>query len=169
MFRASSWIYISLLCFIRSDAAKILGVAWYPAASHQAIYQPIWRELSLRGHEVTAITVTPLRDPNLKNLTEIDIGSIFKITQRSDVTKVFSKENSFWYTLYSGKHLVGEFLEEMFSNVGVRELINSKQTFDVVIVEPLSEVVFAFGERFKAPVIGECVFFLVLARFNTGS
>lgn len=37
----------------------------------------------------------------------------------------------------------------------VQELIRSDEKFDVVIVEPHSPLVFAFGGKFKAPIIGK--------------
>lgn len=50
----------------------------HPSISHQVIFQPIWKELSLRGHKVTVITPNPLKDPTLTNLTEIDISYMYE-------------------------------------------------------------------------------------------
>lgn len=64
------------------EGAKILGIIPTPSYSHQLAFQPIWRELSLRGHNVTVITANPLNDPKLINLTEINISTVYDCIKR---------------------------------------------------------------------------------------
>lgn len=72
---------ISILCALLtvSQCANILFVTIFPNPSRQALFQPIWKELSLRGHNVVVITPNPLRDEKLTNLTEIDISKIYNL------------------------------------------------------------------------------------------
>lgn len=70
-------VLIVLLGLSGVYSAKILGVFTIPSVSHQVMFQPIWKELSLRGHEVTVVTPNPLNDPTLTNLTEIDISFVY--------------------------------------------------------------------------------------------
>lgn len=46
-----------------AESARILCVFQMAAVSHHQVFQPIWRELSLRGHEVVVITPYPLKEP----------------------------------------------------------------------------------------------------------
>lgn len=149
------WFYIGGFCFLESNAARILGIGWYPAVSHQATFQPIWRELSLRGHQVTAISAVPLRDKRLTNLTEIDISFLSNIVVKRDVAKNLLKDNWTWRKIWFFKHLCIDLVELMLKHEEVKDLIQSDQHFDVIIVEPHTPLVFAFGERFKAPIIGK--------------
>lgn len=149
------WLYIGGFCVLESYAARILGIGWYPAISHQATFQPIWRELSLRGHQVTAISAVPLRDKRLTNLTEIDISFLSDIVLKRDVAKNLLKDNWTWKKVLFFKHLCIDLVELMLKHDEVIDLIKSDQRFDVIIVEPHSPLVFAFGERFKAPIIGK--------------
>lgn len=66
------------------QSARILGLFPTPSVSHQSVFQPIWRELSLRGHKVTVITPNPLKDPSLTNLTEIDMSEAYEIQKKND-------------------------------------------------------------------------------------
>lgn len=46
-----------------SESARILCVFQMPAVSHHQVFQPIWKELSVRGHEVVVVTPLPLKEP----------------------------------------------------------------------------------------------------------
>lgn len=61
---------ISFLSFINNvGSARILCVFQMAAVSHHQVFQPIWKELSLRGHQVVVVTPYPLKDPgNLNTL-----------------------------------------------------------------------------------------------------
>ncbi|KAL3288283.1 hypothetical protein HHI36_002731 [Cryptolaemus montrouzieri] len=74
------------LLYSEVNSARILGWFVCPSISHQSVFQPIWRELSLRGHEVTVITSDPLNDPTLKNLTEIDVKFSYKLWKEIDIS-----------------------------------------------------------------------------------
>lgn len=64
------------------ESANILGVIPTPSYSHHVSFQPVWRELSVRGHNVTIITANPMNDHELTNLTEIDISNIYECVER---------------------------------------------------------------------------------------
>lgn len=146
------WYY---LCYIYGVYGyNILGVCWFPSLSHQMIFQPIWRELSLRGHQITVITPVPLNDLTLTNLTELDVSFLFETLGHSDFIKNYSKDNWIWKSIIFVKYLKEELVVSMLQSGQIQKLIRSISEFDLVIVEPHHPLVFAFGERYKAPVIG---------------
>lgn len=147
--------FMSSVCLVSCNGAKILGIGWYPATSHQATFGPIWRDLSLRGHQVTAISTVPLRDRELTNLTEIDVSFLFEIIIKSDIPKNFSKNNWAWANAMFFKHLCIDLVESILKSKEVMTLIQSNEHFDVIIAEAHTPLVFAFGEKFKAPIIGK--------------
>lgn len=63
---------IFLTIFVSVDAARILGLCVFPAKSHGQMTNTILLELARRGHEVFAITNTPI-GKNLTNFTEIEV------------------------------------------------------------------------------------------------
>lgn len=43
----------------------------------------------------------------------------------------------------------------MLKSKDVKALLSSNETFDVIVGEAHSPLIFAFGERFKTPVVGK--------------
>lgn len=143
-------IYIS-----QCDSAKILGVSWYPAISHQAFFQPIWKALSLKGHQVTVITSGPMRDKTLLNLTEIDVSFLFEKLKASHQVENITSRKWIWNSVIFIKKLLMTLVEAMWNHQEVSKLMKSDQHFDIVIVEPHIQLIFVLGEIFNAPVIGK--------------
>nr|XP_023029679.1 UDP-glucuronosyltransferase 2B33-like [Leptinotarsa decemlineata] len=141
--------------FPSTESAKILAVTFYPSYSHQVGLKPIWRELSLRGHNVTSITPIPWKDPSLTNLTEIDVGFVHKIAAESNLSTNLSKSNRLinnflWLHKYATR-----LTEEPMKREDVQKVIrNRNEHFDIVIVEGLLPLIYAYGGRFHAPIVG---------------
>lgn len=66
-------LLISLISCVR-----ILVVLPTPLYSHNLVYRTIYKELSLRGHEIVAFTPDPIKDPKLTNIKEIDMSFLYK-------------------------------------------------------------------------------------------
>lgn len=133
--------------------ARILGIMSVPSYSHQIVYRPLWRELSLRGHQVTVITTDPVNDPSLTNLTEIDLHFSYKTwDEKFDMVKI-SKLNTFDLLNY----VIGmtpSILAEQLKHPAVQDLIRSDtEHFDVALIEPLFPGVMVFSEKFNCPLI----------------
>lgn len=142
-----------LLVVYSVRSAKILGVFNFASVSHQIVYQPIWRELSLRGHDVTVLTPNPLKDPTLTNLTEVDLSSLYNIF--GSMSAEFSMTLDHWEVLKMWPDNLYRMTEEMYSHPEVLSLINdTSKEFDVLIAEYISPPVLAFAARFKCPFIG---------------
>lgn len=146
---------ISWTCLVGNYAANILGVTFVPTHSHQTFYNSIWKDLSLRGHKVTAISTKPLRDPSLTNLSVIDVSFLNPIMVKSNLAKHLSRQYSVWKIPIFVKNMLENLMDSLLDNAKVRELIQSDAEFDVIILEVHHQLGYAFGERFKAPVIGK--------------
>ncbi|KAF5300463.1 hypothetical protein FQA39_LY02262 [Lamprigera yunnana] len=134
------------------QSARILGMIHIPSYSHQILFRPIWKELSLRGHQVTVITSNPMNDSSLTNLTEIDV---------SGINKQWAEKNCFDYLHQSFKELTEIVIEQNYvavdyilSNPHVNKLIKDKnEHFDLLMIEGFHSATVAFSERFKCPFI----------------
>lgn len=150
-------LLIVLACLISvSSCAKILGIIPMASFSHQIPFRPIWRELSLRGHQVTLLTTDPVKDPKLKNLTEIDLSFTYDIFKRYNFPEFAANESKSFMQI--GKEL-GEMLAEGFdaqlSSPEVQKLIHSEDVqFDLLIVEAQLPIMLGFGWKFQCPIIG---------------
>lgn len=118
-----------------------------PSYSHQITFQPIWKELSLRGHEVTVYTPSPLNDPSLTNLTEYDLSFTYKIMETLgkagfDVSKIFD--------------LFSQVSEAQLKHPSMQDLIRNPKndTFDILLVEYLWLPYYAFKDIYHVPLVG---------------
>lgn len=133
MFSAQTTCLVLLALCGTIQSANILGFFSIPSISHQIVYQPIWKELSLRGHKVTVVTPNPLNDPSLTNLTEIDVGFSYKLFENNEFSGAMDhwKFEQWYHSMLMGVNDI------QFSHPQVKELLEDEtKTFDVVLAEP---------------------------------
>lgn len=138
-----------------TNSANILSVITSPSYSHQAPFQPLWRELASRGHQVTVITTNPEKNDSIKNLVEIDISHTYKIYEKYKVIETFCRSNVSFSELAKllGK-VFREAQEYQLSHPEIQNLINNKhRKFDLVMVEAQSPIMMSFAWKFKCPLI----------------
>ncbi|KAG5896751.1 hypothetical protein JTB14_031731 [Gonioctena quinquepunctata] len=148
---------LALLYFSASvEGAKILGIFAYPSLSHQIVYQPIWRELSLRGHQVTVVTPNPLDDKTLVNLTEIDVSDINEKLKPSDSLEKTMAKDSPLPEIMRGFYETSEKIQEgIMANAEFRKLYSDPSSeFDLVMTECLHPGMYSLAGRYNAPAIG---------------
>lgn len=144
-------------CFYFSDCARILAVAPLPSYSHQVAFRPIWKELSLRGHNVTLITTDPINDPSLTNLTEIDLhNETYHIWRSSGIIQLMQqKENQRNPLGVADKYLevFAKLTDCIMTQDKVKELLTSDTSFDLVMTEPVLVVGLGFADFYKSKLI----------------
>ncbi|XP_044749803.1 UDP-glycosyltransferase UGT5-like [Coccinella septempunctata] len=161
MFIKMFWCVLLLFSTISytAESANILFVTTIPSHSHQVVFQPVWKELSLRGHNVTALALSPLNDKSLTNLTEIDLSYIFKLRKRVPkeyIKYVFQKPTFLMVFIREilGVDFVIKLHENILSQHSVMKLINEDYKFDVVVAEWIYPLAGAFATRFNCPLVG---------------
>ncbi|KAF5302520.1 hypothetical protein FQR65_LT00892 [Abscondita terminalis] len=138
-----------VMCY--GDCARILGIVTTPSYSHQVVFQPILKELSLRGHQVVTITTNLINDPTLTNLTEIDLSSSYDIWNKR--VKRLTSSNTL-ECFYVWTQIMIEISHHQYSHPEVQRLINSDtEKFDLVMVEMNTVPMIAFAHKFNAPLI----------------
>lgn len=149
--------YISLLSFYLASVqgARILVIQPSTFYSHQLLLKQIYKELSLKGHKVVAITTSPIGCTNLTNLTEINVAGISRHVQNITFARLYARRDIYtnFFLFFKG---LGDVADEIFADVNVQKLLNDgKEYFDLVIVEWCAHPVFAaISQRFKCPLIG---------------
>lgn len=133
-----------------SSEARILGIVPTPAYSHQYYFHPIWRELSLRGHNVTIITTDPLNAPEHTNLTQIDVGYAYKYIK--DLYHKVQYLNSF-NLISHAQATCDSISDDELSHPKVQQLIKNQEKFDLVLTEALYPEFLVFAETSKCPTI----------------
>ncbi|KAF2901096.1 hypothetical protein ILUMI_05091, partial [Ignelater luminosus] len=118
---------------------------------HQVAFHPLWRELSLRGHQVTVITTNPIKDSALKNLTEIDLTFMHEEWDNVNWNKE-PKLNTETFNLMI--KIFSDLIDKELGHPEVQKIINNEtEHFDVVLAEAIFPGVLLFAERFKCPLI----------------
>lgn len=148
-------IEVILLLVTSTHCARILTVLPSAFYSHQLQLSLLYKELSLRGHQVIAITTSPFNDKRLINLTEINVGYINRHVQNITFAKQMAERNTF-LNIYGFFNGLGDVAEEIISDSRVQKLLNDdNEHFDLVIVEWCAHPAFAaLSQRFKSPLIG---------------
>lgn len=156
MFTPKHFIWLALLlCLCHScKTARILAVVPVPSYSHQIAYRPLWKELSLRGHQVVLLTTDPMNDPSLTNLTEVDMHGAYSIFSEVNFGDICILSERFApFTMMQG--IVSLLLTLQRYQLGleeVRNLVENAQ-FDLVIAEHLDPSTIFYGELFDCPII----------------
>ncbi|KAK9892174.1 hypothetical protein WA026_018376 [Henosepilachna vigintioctopunctata] len=145
---------ILILFFSAVNSAKILGWFTCPSISHQGVFQPIWKELSLRGHEVTVITSDPLKVPILNNLTEIDMKFTYALWKDIDISNMRREVMSSFEIQYNFQRVHERALEMAFKVKEIQEVMRKpKHYFDLILVESHHPIIYGLQHKFGAPLI----------------
>ncbi|KAG5896754.1 hypothetical protein JTB14_031734 [Gonioctena quinquepunctata] len=138
------------------NAARILCVFHVPSMSHQRVFQPIWKELSLIGHNVTVVTPFPLNDPTLVNLTEIDISEASNKVFAGNGLDQLHKDQNINIKISKLYTLTDRLSEVALQHEQFIKIYNSSNAgFDLVIVQSfLSPLLYSLSGKFGAPLIG---------------
>lgn len=148
----STSFFVLILISGIAKSAKILGVFPVPAFSHQSVSRPIWRELSLRGHQVTVMTPNPIKDPTLVNLTEIDTSYVYELQEKiDDISKKMSFKEIADLTFFKKMPVY----ESQIQHPQVQKILENanNDTFDLVIVDSTVPFVIGFGAKLGCAVI----------------
>lgn len=139
-----------------SNGAKILAAVPTASFSHQVAFRPIWKELSLRGHQVTLITTDPIKDKALTNLTEIDISDQYDLLKELNYReKLLEIEHNMFKLFNFFSTFMDNSNTRIYNHPQVKKMIDDQSVkFDLVMVEYLNLGMVPFGHRFKAPLIG---------------
>ncbi|XP_044746163.1 UDP-glycosyltransferase UGT5-like isoform X3 [Coccinella septempunctata] len=147
-----SIVFAALLSNVYS--ARILCYFYFPSISHQYVFGQIAKELSRRGHEVTFITPNPLNDPQLTNLTEIDVSVGYNVWKTHDLSGISTIHNDLLSIYYFLSDLNENIFNLELSTEGVKNLLKKpKGSYDLILAESQSPVPYGLMHKFDAPVI----------------
>ncbi|PSN43365.1 hypothetical protein C0J52_23089 [Blattella germanica] len=138
--------------------ARILGLFTIPSISHQIVYRSLMRELHARGHQLLVFTPDPIKDPTLKNYTEIDLSASYDVWRKrfDSLTKTRDKGISVPLMLIDFVHAGLDLCDVELNLPEVKEFMkgNDKE-FDVVIAEWVMSPCFAvIPHKIGAPLMG---------------
>lgn len=149
---------IYVILFVRPlPAERILVLTGAPFYSHQVVYRSLNLALHKRGHELVVFTTVPMKDPTLKNYTEIDMSHTMLLMSHYKETRwKMSQVESCKEAII----MIKKFGEAAFLMPEFHELYkNSSQKFDVVIIEAFNDLsIYALVYKLNIPIVGEKAF-----------
>lgn len=139
---------------------RILGVFHHPGKSHFDVFKPLLEELARRGHDVTVVSFFP-RNPNDTGVEYLpnykDISLLGSVDVWVNVVRLETMDYSFMNHIDELPRLREWGLEHCEATLKVpevRNLINSKEKFDLILTENFnSDCFLGFVHRFQAPFI----------------
>ncbi|XP_063385073.1 UDP-glucosyltransferase 2-like [Cydia fagiglandana] len=135
-----------------ANALNILGIFPYHGTSHFLVFRVYLLGLVNKGHNVTVISHFPEKNPP-PNYHSISLAGTLEIL-KDDMPIEKSYKTIFNTGLFltsTGK----ENCEVMLKNKRVRDLVDSKAKFDVIIIEQFnSDCAFGIAYKLNAPVVG---------------
>ncbi|CAG9816008.1 unnamed protein product [Phaedon cochleariae] len=146
---------LGFILIAECESAKILGIMPTSSFSHQIVFQPLWKELSLRGHQVVVLTTHPINDKSLTNLTEVHLDSVRK----------FFKELRFYDKLAENAETfidLGLYLKSVTIKLTyhlvksklVQNVLRTNRVFDLVIAEAHFPSILGLIGYYRCPWIG---------------
>ncbi|KAK5639920.1 hypothetical protein RI129_010731 [Pyrocoelia pectoralis] len=148
-----AWLFSFFAMTHNGNTARILCIAPVPSYSHQIVYQPLWRELSLRGHQVTTLTTDPIKDPKLINLTEIDLHFSYETWNKGIMGSILNYGQNVIGLFFNIMQQLFDVYDEQLRHPSFQALIHGDDQFDAVIVEAGMPPMLAFAVKYKCPLI----------------
>lgn len=137
------------------QSARIFGYFFIPSVSHQACFRPILTALAEKGHDVTVFTANPLNN-SVNGLTELSLESSYEYDRYNSYRNALKKESSLYEIILKIYDWTIGIAEFQFQSEIVQNFIkdNSSQ-FDLILIENLNPVLYAWAEKFRAPIVGK--------------
>nr|ATN96046.1 UDP-glucuronosyl transferase 343C3 [Myzus persicae] len=146
------WIFKFLTLFTASQSANILVFAPMPFKSHFRGFQPLFKELASRGHNLTVVSTFPLKTPQ-PNYTDIPISIDENILKGVDPMELASHG---FLTVVPSLWKMSTFLaKKIIPKPEMQNFILSQDyEFDLVMVFSFcQEYSITLGHKYKVPVI----------------
>lgn len=150
-------------------SARILGLFPCPSISHQVTFQPIWKELSLRGHSVTIISPNVIKEPGLTNLTELDMGFTYDLLSKpeNNFGKIMRKDNHPIYNIHYALYTVELAITMMLESPDVKNLLkDDSEQFDLILYEAVHPLAAIFSAKYRVPTIGKTFRIIININFE---
>ncbi|XP_044746161.1 UDP-glycosyltransferase UGT5-like isoform X1 [Coccinella septempunctata] len=144
-------LLLSFVCVV--SGANILAYFFMPSKSHQFVFQPIWKELALRGHNVTVITTDPLNE-TIPNLREIDVSESYSAYLTHDLSNLRRETTAPYVMIDFIQDLINDIFKIQMNNEEVKEILRlPKKSFDLIILESHNKMAFGLKHKFDAPAV----------------
>ncbi|XP_020812796.1 UDP-glucuronosyltransferase 2B15-like [Drosophila serrata] len=135
---------------LETESAKILATFPFPGRSQYIYMETYLKALADKGHQVTVINAFKNKAyPNMRFIEAM------KVHEYNDAMLALFNEPFLWQQLNAINYIVSNFTETLLQDEGVKQLLNSGETFDLVLAEMIQvEPLYALAQHFNATLAG---------------
>ncbi|XP_074037721.1 UDP-glycosyltransferase UGT5 [Leptinotarsa decemlineata] len=148
-------VFFASVTVERSDELNILVVFPHSGKSHQLVFDPLFKELTVRGHNLTVITEFPQKEP-VKNWRDISISDgNHHTTEMLDSSMLTGTR----LDRYMGANLIASFANHTctqgLQHKNFQNFLKEKNHFDLLIIELFNTNCFmGLAKKYGIPAVG---------------
>ncbi|XP_069681772.1 UDP-glycosyltransferase UGT5-like isoform X2 [Periplaneta americana] len=152
--KALTFLLMVWSCDYFTSAYRILALMPHYGKSHFDVFEPYFKELAARGHQIVVVSHFPQKQP-VANYSDISLEGSIEIGTKNSLD-IGSLTGIKAYVTFAIEAL--KFLDSCRRTLAfnkVQQLLRSEEKFDVVIVEIFyTDCYIAFAHKFEASLIG---------------
>ncbi|KAH8292132.1 hypothetical protein KR054_005999 [Drosophila jambulina] len=135
---------------LEAESAKILATFPFPGRSQYIFMEAYLKALAAKGHQVTVINAFKNKPtPNMRFIEAM------KVQDFTDEMMSLLNEPYLWGQLNAFDYMLEKFIDTTLEDEGVKQLLNSGETFDLVLAEMIqTEPLYALAQHFNATLVG---------------
>ncbi|XP_017101717.2 UDP-glucosyltransferase 2 [Drosophila bipectinata] len=135
---------------LETESAKILATLPFPGRSQYIFVESYFKALADKGHQVTVINAFKNKPyPNIRFIEAL------KVHEYNDEMLGSLNEPTLWQQLNAFDGMMIKITEITLEDEGVKKLLDSGETFDLVLAEMLQmEPLYALAQHFNATLAG---------------
>ncbi|KAL1516686.1 hypothetical protein ABEB36_000566 [Hypothenemus hampei] len=139
--------------FMLITSKNILVYTPLPFYSHQTAYNPLWKSLARLGHNLTILTLNPMKETH-ENIHQVNLEELYDFWKRNNAFEIFSSGEQTWKNIFTIYELSFQMVDLELGHPEVKALINGDRKFDLVITEFYLTLGVGFAWRFNCSWIG---------------
>ncbi|XP_062551806.1 UDP-glycosyltransferase UGT5-like [Armigeres subalbatus] len=151
-----AFLLLASHCLNAASCYRILFLIPFPGSSHWLMFKHFITELTVRGHEVTAVTSYKFVDP-IDNYTEVLIDPSYPILEKFPISAIYSSQDyqNDFKNLVLYWRLGLETSRYALENYNVQQFINREDLhYDLIVAEQFfQESWLMFAHKFNAPIV----------------
>ncbi|ENN70578.1 UDP-glycosyltransferase UGT5 [Dendroctonus ponderosae] len=152
----SKALFLTCLIFSCVESARILGIFPMPGISHYILTSKLMKGLAEAGHDVVMVSPYGMKDPPKNGkYTDVILDDFAEVFEKMNQIDLFGHSKR--WMVFSMKEVIDVMMigtRNTLRNPGLMNLVESKEHFDVVIIEEfLNDALKVYSHLFNCPLI----------------
>ncbi|CAH0561450.1 unnamed protein product [Brassicogethes aeneus] len=148
------FFFMIFFCTSSVSALNILVVFPHPGVSHFKVFEPMFKTLADKGHNLTIVSYLP-QNTVVKNIRDVRLDESLQSFKEIITFEMLQGSRRFmWEGPVRLKEFAAESCESAFENDNLKKFLKEDNSFDVILMEYFnSNCLNGLLHKYKAPVI----------------